>query len=145
MLYKGDWMCMTRRVSLKSMSRSKDGRVIERWVRSENVRGVGEGILGWEDALAIGEGISGEGDACGDGGISKAGDACGGGGGSGLVTTWWGAAHRPWLWLAGVELVLGRTVSSSASRFASLVFCTGRWAVKRWRQSTALSTSVICL
>ena len=50
MLYKGDWVCMTGRVSLKSKPRSKDGGVSERWVGSENVPKVGEGILGWEDA-----------------------------------------------------------------------------------------------
>ena len=39
-------MCMTRGVSLKLMSRSKDGGVSERCAWSENVRVVGEGISG---------------------------------------------------------------------------------------------------
>ena len=46
MLYEGDWVCMTRGVSLKLMSRSKDGGVSERCAWSENVRVVGEGISG---------------------------------------------------------------------------------------------------
>ena len=84
MLYEGDWVCMTRGVSLKSKLRSKDGEVSERWAGSENVCEVGEGISGWEDAWVVGRGISRLGTAwaiCG--GISGEGDACGGGGNSG--------------------------------------------------------------
>ena len=158
MLYDEDWVCMTGGVSLKSKPRSKDGRVNERWARSENVRGVGEGISGWEDAWVVGRGISRsgttwaicggiskKGDACGGGGNSGARDACGGGGGSSLPTTWWGAARWPWLWLVGVEFVLGRPVSSSASGFAPSTSSKGSCAFIQWRQPTALSTAIIYL
>ena len=138
MLYKGDWVCMTGGVSLKSKSRSKDGRVSEREAGSENVCGVGEGISGWEDAWVVGRGISRSRIAWAvHWGISREGDACGGGGNSGAGDAYGSGG--------GVELVLGHPVSSGASRFAPSVSSKGSWAIIRWRQSTALSTVVICL
>ena len=146
MLYEGDWVCMTGGVWLKSRPRSKDGGVNEKWAESKNVRGVCEGISRWEDAWAVSRRISrSETTWTVRGGNFGGGDACGGGRGSGLLTTWWDAVCWPWLWLARVELVLGRPISYNTSRFAPSISSNGSWAVIRWRRSIVLSTAEICL